>query len=468
MTHPIRFGIQTGQQGVQWSELLDLWQKADAWGYDSLWAFDHFYPIFVDPAGPCLEGWTLVAALAQATRRARVGHLVTGNTYRHPCVTAKMAATVDHVSGGRLNLGIGAGWFELEHRSFGIDFKTVRRPARGARRGVPDHPRDVHAGEDDAARKALHGHRRDGPAEADAAPASADHDRRHRQEGAARRSSPSTPTCGTRRAAPEGMAELIEIIARHGDAVGRDTGEIEKTVMMPLCYKAPRERQEFMCNLIVHMRAASPSGARTITPEQARREIMIGDKAGVPRHDRALRAGRRDALHLHDLPAVLPRRDPGVRRRGDSGDALGRCAGAGGAPAAVRVRDSPAGARLAVGTGSTQASTRLSGRFTLQRGRASPSRRRRARMAERFEITDEMRAVIGKEWPPWTFEVTTTSVRAFARGVGYTDRVYFDVEAARRPAIAACPRRRPSSARRSSSRASRATPSARRQRASRA
>src|SRR5262245_6152095 len=125
MIHPIRFGIQTGQQMVEWSVLLDLWQKADRWGYDSLWNFDHFYPIFVPPEGPCLESWTTLAALAQATTRARVGTLVSGNTYRHPAVVAKMAATLDHVSGGRFNLGIGAGWFEREHKDFGIDFKDV-------------------------------------------------------------------------------------------------------------------------------------------------------------------------------------------------------------------------------------------------------------------------------------------------------------------------------------------------------
>src|ERR1043166_9911088 len=124
--HPIRFGIQTGQQSVPWADMLALWRKADAWGYDSLWNFDPCYPIFLPPDGPCLESWTTLAALAQATTRARIGTMVTGNTYRHPCLTAKMAVTLDHVSGGRLNLGIGAGWFELEHRSFGIDFKTAR------------------------------------------------------------------------------------------------------------------------------------------------------------------------------------------------------------------------------------------------------------------------------------------------------------------------------------------------------
>src|SRR5213592_4464416 len=138
-THPIRFGIQTGQQSLEWAQLLALWQKADAWGYDSLWNFDHFYPIFVDPEGPCLESWTTLAALAQATRRARVGTMVSGNTYRHPCVTAKMAATLDHVSGGRFNLGLGAGWFEREHRDFGIDFKTVPRRLEAQVEAAPAH-----------------------------------------------------------------------------------------------------------------------------------------------------------------------------------------------------------------------------------------------------------------------------------------------------------------------------------------
>jgi F420-dependent oxidoreductase-like protein len=123
--HPIRFGIQTPQQHGSWRDMLSLWQEVDALGFDTAWVFDHFLPIFSDPTGPCLEGWTALAALAMATKRVRMGVMVTGNTYRHPAVLAKMATTVDIISGGRLILGIGAGWFELEHRSYGMPFPRV-------------------------------------------------------------------------------------------------------------------------------------------------------------------------------------------------------------------------------------------------------------------------------------------------------------------------------------------------------
>ncbi|MFQ5666923.1 MAG: LLM class F420-dependent oxidoreductase [Candidatus Binatia bacterium] len=126
--HPIRFGFQTWQQNVTWRQLLALWQECEELGFDSGWNFDHLIPIFSDPAGPCLEAWTLLAGLAMHTSKLRIGTLVTGNTYRHPTVLAKMAVTVDHMSGGRLNFGLGASWFELEHWAYDIAFpKTTER-----------------------------------------------------------------------------------------------------------------------------------------------------------------------------------------------------------------------------------------------------------------------------------------------------------------------------------------------------
>lgn len=106
--------------------MLEVWRAADGIElFESGWNFDHFYPIFSDPTGPCLEGWATLTALAQATTRLRVGVLVTGMPYRHPTVLANMAATVDIISGGRLELGLGAGWNEEEADAYGIDLGST-------------------------------------------------------------------------------------------------------------------------------------------------------------------------------------------------------------------------------------------------------------------------------------------------------------------------------------------------------
>ena len=106
--------------------MLAVWKAADDIDvFESGWTFDHFYPIFSDPSGPCLEGWVTLTALAQATRRLRVGVLVTGIHYRHPAVLANMASTLDIVSGGRLELGIGAGWNEEESGAYGIELGSI-------------------------------------------------------------------------------------------------------------------------------------------------------------------------------------------------------------------------------------------------------------------------------------------------------------------------------------------------------
>jgi F420-dependent oxidoreductase-like protein len=107
--------------------MLEVWRAADDIDvFESGWTFDHFYPIFSDSTGPCLEGWITLTALAQATTRLRLGTLVTGIHYRHPAVLANMAATLDIVSGGRLELGIGAGWNEEESGAYGIALGTPK------------------------------------------------------------------------------------------------------------------------------------------------------------------------------------------------------------------------------------------------------------------------------------------------------------------------------------------------------
>jgi F420-dependent oxidoreductase-like protein len=128
----VRFAFKTANQNTTWGEILPIWQAADEIElFESGWLFDHFYPIQSptgppDLTGPCLEGWTMLAALAQATKRLRLGTLVTGIHYRHPAVLANIISTLDIISSGRLEVGIGAGWNEQESGAYGIELGSLR------------------------------------------------------------------------------------------------------------------------------------------------------------------------------------------------------------------------------------------------------------------------------------------------------------------------------------------------------
>jgi F420-dependent oxidoreductase-like protein len=123
----MRFGVKLMPQHCSWAELLDLFRAADANElFESAWTFDHFYPIYGDWEGPCLESWVTLSALAQATSRIRIGSMVNGVVYRHPAVLANMAAALDIVSNGRLDLGLGAGWNERECAAYGITLGSLK------------------------------------------------------------------------------------------------------------------------------------------------------------------------------------------------------------------------------------------------------------------------------------------------------------------------------------------------------
>jgi F420-dependent oxidoreductase-like protein len=123
----VRFAIKTRPEHQTWAQIRDVWQAADEIGlFESGWNWDHFYPLTGDLTGPNLEAWTMLAALAQATRRIRIGCQVTGMIYRHPAVLANMAATVDIISDGRLDIGLGAGWNQMECDAYGIELPPLR------------------------------------------------------------------------------------------------------------------------------------------------------------------------------------------------------------------------------------------------------------------------------------------------------------------------------------------------------
>lgn len=274
----LRFGIQTSLNNVEWREIEDMWKFLDReTGFHSAWTFDHFVPPGPgqDVNANCFEGWAALAALAAVTSRLRVGCLVTGVTYREPAVLAKMAATVDHLSNGRLEFGIGAAWHEPEHRMYGIPFPPVKERQDRLEEAV-QLIRALFDAEGPVSFAGKHYRLRDAvfvprTVQRPHPPIMVGGGGEQRTLRAVARHGDVMNVSGT----PAMVARKIEVLERHCREAGRDPREIDRTVFGTVVVS---DNQGLIDRL-----AGMFGAGMGLKPEQAKAELPIGGPAHVRR-----------------------------------------------------------------------------------------------------------------------------------------------------------------------------------------
>jgi F420-dependent oxidoreductase-like protein len=261
----LRYGLKLSQNATI-EQYRAVWRIADEAGFDHCWCMDHFATLGGRDDGPIFEAWTLLAAMAATTSRTRIGCAVTGNTYRHPAVLAKAAVTVDHLSGGRLEFGIGAGWAENEHTMLGLPFGTA-----GDRADRLEEACQVIRSLWTQARASFAGqHYQLTGAVAEPKPVQQPHPpiwiggagRRRTLRTAAQHASVWNAPGGS----PEEVAELSGVLDRHCAEIGRDPSEIRRSVQvrMPatpdeLLALAAAYAEVGVTDLLLILHAADPS-----------------------------------------------------------------------------------------------------------------------------------------------------------------------------------------------------------------
>ena len=279
-----RLGILLWSQATDWDSFERSAIRIDGLGYEHLWTWDHLHAIFGDPYQPIFEGYTTLAAWAKVTRRARLGLLVGANTFRNPALVAKMAVTLDHISGGRAILGIGGAWFETEHTEFGIDFGRSPGERLTWMDEAVDAMRRLLAGEAVSSppdgRYRLSGLRLQPPPVQDRLPIMIGGSGERKTLRSVAKSADMWNAMGS----VDKLRHKLSVLRTHCDTVGRDVAEIELTVgCKPIIRSTEAEARRVWETQMAHnrtpMSAVEDDDTFWVgTPEQVARE-MIDRKA---------------------------------------------------------------------------------------------------------------------------------------------------------------------------------------------